>query len=56
MDIFRLIFANDESRENAEAILDEEELWYDYDSGDRMMVNHDGLNAIDEAGIDFDEI
>jgi hypothetical protein len=40
----------------AEKVLDKKGIWYDYDSGDRMMVEQDGLNALDKADIDYDEV
>lgn len=39
-----------------EKVLDEAGCDYDYDSGDRIMVNQAGLNALNDAGVDFDEV
>ncbi len=53
---YRVIFPSDEERGAAENVLDEVGCSYDYDSGDRMMVDQCGLNFLDEYGIDYDEI
>lgn len=53
--VYRIIFRTGEGAE-AERCLDEEGLWYDYDSGDRMMLHKDGLNCLEKNGIDYDEV
>ena len=54
--VFRLLFTGNDDAEVAENILDEIGAWYDYDSGDRMMVHKDGLEALYDANLEFDEI
>jgi len=54
--IYRITFSDGEDLELAEDILDEAGAWYDFDSGDRMMINQDGINVLDEADIDYDEV
>ena len=46
---------DDESRA-AEQALDEEELDYDYDSGNRMMIGQDGLEFLSEKCFDYWEV
>lgn len=53
--VYRVIFRSGEGAE-AERCLDEEGLWYDYDSGDRMMLHKDGLNCLEKNEIEYDEV
>ena len=39
-----------------EELFDNKGIDYDYDCGDRMMVNQDGLDALAESDIDFDQV
>ncbi len=55
-EVFRIIFSDSVDQDTAENLLDEEGEWYDYDSGDRMMVNQDGLDLLYESEVDFDEV
>ena len=54
----RIIFTNGEDISLAESILDNEGCDYDYDSGDRMMISDDGIEALSNADIyiDFDVV
>jgi hypothetical protein len=53
---YRLIFSDPDEEEKAIKVLDETGNDYDHDSGDRMMVDQDGLDALAEAGIDYTEV
>ena len=53
-EIFRLLFDDEEEQSKAENILDEEYIDYDYDSGDRMMTNAEGVEALNDNEILFD--
>ena len=55
-DVYRIVFDDECEQEDAEKALDDAGVWYDYDSGDRMMIQEDGLAVLDEAGVDFDEV
>lgn len=54
--VYRLIISNPDDLANAKACLDKEGIWYDFDSGDRMMVNQDGIDCLNDNDIDFDEV
>lgn len=54
--VYRLIISNPDDLANAKAYLDKEGIWYDFDSGDRMMVNQDGIDCLNDNDIDFDEV
>ena len=53
---YRVVFASDEDKCDAENLLDDAFEDYDYDSGDRMMVNQSGLDRLYASNIDFDEV
>ena len=53
-EIFRLLFDDEEEQSKAENILDEEYIDYDYDSGDRMMTNAEGVEVLNDNEILFD--
>lgn len=50
----RIIFDYEDDRIDAEDALEEAGEDFDYDSGDRMMVSDEGIEVLDEAGIDYD--
>ncbi len=52
----RIIFPDEGEQELAEQVLEDQGLDYDYDSKDRMMVDEDGLEALEEEGVDFDQV
>ncbi len=54
-DIFRVIIPEDQI-EDAKNVLDDASEWYDFDDGNRMMVHQDGLNALSDAEIEFEEV
>ena len=54
--IYRIIFRYPEEQDNAETILNEEGEWYDYGSGDRMMLHQSGLDLLTASDVDYDEV
>ena len=53
---YRVVFASDEDKYEAENLLDDAFEDYDYDSGDRMMIGQSGLDRLYTSNIDFDEV
>ena len=54
--IYRITFPDSDERERAQECLDAEGCWYDYDGGDRMMLQPDGLECLAANDIDYDEV
>ena len=55
-DIVRIIFPNSDEKLTAENTLNASGEWFDYDSGDRMMLAQNGLFLLNEAEIDYDMV
>ena len=59
-EIVRIWIEDDDDRNTAASVLDEAMIDYDYDSGDRIMINDDDVDeaeqVLTEAGIDYDII
>ncbi len=53
---YRVIFAEPEGQERAIVLLEEEGIDFDFDSGDRMMLDQEGLDFLYNTDIDFDEV
>lgn len=53
---YRVIFYSANEAAEAEALLDREGAWYDCGDGDRMLLHKDGLQALYDSTIDFDEV
>ena len=52
----RVLFSNTEECIEAEKVLDDNSLDYDYDSRNRMMLSEEGIEVLEENNIDFDLI
>lgn len=52
----RLLFSSHHDQSKAIDRLDENGFDYDWDSGDRMMVDKDGLSCLSDSDIDFEEV
>ncbi len=52
----RIIFSDKEEESNAAKLLENEGLDFDYDSGNRMMLNQESLDFLHSADVDFDEV
>ena len=53
---YRVTFPDDDEEEKAVEILEKEGVDFDWDSGDRMMLNQEGLDLLRFENIDFDEV
>lgn len=53
---YRLFFHSSHDQSRAIDCLDENGCDYDWDSGDRMMVDQDGLDCLYDCGVDFAEV
>ena len=49
----RIIFENEFEKEEAEIVLEEAGEDFDYDGGDRMIIDYSGMDTLDNAGIDY---
>ena len=52
----RVLFPSTEECIEAEKVLDNKLLDYDYDSGNRMLLSDEGIEVLEENNIDFDLI